>query len=104
MTLAITLLFFAAVAFAGAGIAFAVARAREFEDERTDVGMRAIAALLLGFGASCTFLAVGLTGVFAFGGVIAWVSYVLTAQRLAVFQLEQWRPRADSVAERRPIA
>jgi hypothetical protein len=104
MTLTITLLLFAAVSFAGAGIAYATARAREFAGERTDVGMRAVAALIFGFGGSCTFLAVGLTGVFAFGGVIAWASYVLSAQRLSVFQLEQWRPVAGSVAERRPIA
>lgn len=83
-----TLLLFAAVGFAGAGVSFAVARAREIEEGETDAGMRAVGVLLSIFGAACVFVCSGLSGVLAYGGVVAWVSYVLSAQRLGVFQIE----------------
>jgi hypothetical protein len=103
-TITILLLFFAALGFAGAGIAFAIGRARELADGYPDLGMRSLAVMLLGFGAACTFLATSLSGVLAVGGVVAWVSYILSAQRIGVFQIERWRPLTGSVAERRPIA
>lgn len=85
----ITLMFFAAIGFAGAGVAYAVGRARELSEAEPDLGMRAVTLLLLGFGAVCTYVAVGLTGVFAFGGVISWASYVFSAQRVGVFQIQR---------------
>jgi hypothetical protein len=83
----ITLMLFALVGFAGAGIALAVGRAHELEECETDFGMRAVAVMLLAFGAVCTFVAIGMAGVFAFGGVVAWASYMFAAQRVGVFQL-----------------
>lgn len=83
----ITLMLFAVIGYAGAGIAFAVGRAHELEECETDFGMRAVAIMLLAFGAACTFVAIGLTGVLAFGGVVAWSSYMFAAQRVGVFQL-----------------
>ena len=85
----ITLILFAAAGFAGAGAAYAVGRARELSEAEPDLGMRAVTVLLLSFGGICTFVAVGLTGVFAFGGVIVWASYVFSAQRVGVFEIER---------------
>lgn len=85
----ITLLFLAAVGFAGAGVAYAVGRAREVMEAETDIGMRAVTLLLLSFGVVCALVAVGLSGVFAFGGVIAWASYVFAAQRVGVFEIKR---------------
>lgn len=82
-----TLMFFAAVGFAAAGVAFAVARARELSEAEVDVGMRAVTVMLLGFASVCTYVAVGFNGVPAFGGVVAWASYIFSAQRVGVFQL-----------------
>ena len=103
-TITITLLFFAAVSFAGAGIALAIGRAREIADFTTDIGMRSVATLLLVFGATCAYLSTGFTTVLAFGAVITWASYVMTAQRVGVFEIVKWRPFEDTVEERRPIA
>lgn len=83
----ITLMSFAAIGFAGAGVAFAVGRARELSEAEVDVGMRAVTLLLFGFGAVCTYVSVGFTGIFAFGGVVAWASYIFSAQRVGVFRL-----------------
>lgn len=83
----VTLMMFAAVAFAGAGMALAVGRAREVSEAIPDVGMRAVSLLLFGFASICTFVAAGLAGVFAYGGVITWASYVYAAQRVGVFKL-----------------
>ena len=88
-TIVLTLMLFASAGFAAAGLAFAVARARELAEAETDFGMRAVSLLLLAFGAVCTIVAVGLTGVFAFGGVIAWASYVFSAQRIGVFEIRR---------------
>lgn len=83
----LTLMLFAAIGFAAAGVAFAVARARELSDAEIDVGMRAVTVMLFGFAAVCTYVAVGMTGIPAFGGVVAWASYIFSAQRIGVFQL-----------------
>lgn len=101
------LLIFAAVGFAGAGVSFAVARVREIEDAETDLGMRTVSALLFFFGAACIFVASGFSGIFAYGGVISWSSYILAAQRLGVFQLEDryitdHDPRSADFVQRHP--
>jgi threonine/homoserine efflux transporter RhtA len=83
----LTLMFFAAIAFTGAGVAYAVGRARELSEAEVDVGMRAVTLLLFVFGSVCTYVAVGFTGIFAFGGVVAWASYIFSAQRVGVFRL-----------------
>lgn len=93
------LMLFATVGFAGAGVAYAVARARELEEAESDIGMRAVSMLLLVFAAVCTFVALGLSAIFAFGGVIAWFSYVVSAQRVGVFWLQPSRSAAGSPAE-----
>lgn len=95
----IMLMVFATVGYAGAGIAYAVARAREIEEAEDDIGMRVVAALLAFFAAVCTFIAAGPSGILAFGGVVAWFSYVVTAQHAGVFWLEHGRPAADSPTE-----
>ncbi len=100
----VTLLFFAALGFAGAGIALAVARSREQREGESDLGMRAVTLLLFSFGSACTFVATGLAGVLAYGFVIAWFSYVFSAHRLDVFRLESPRTQAQSPPERRRIA
>ena len=83
----LTLMLFSVIGYAGAGIALALGRARELEECEPDFGMRVVSAMLLAFGSICTFVAVGLAGVFAFGGVVSWASYMFAAQRVGVFQL-----------------
>jgi hypothetical protein len=101
----LTLMFFAAIGFAGAGVAFAVGRAREISEAEIDVGMRAVTLLLFAFGAVCTYVAVGFAGVLAFGGVVSWTSYIFSAQRVGVFQLYSAddRRRADFL-QRNPLS
>jgi hypothetical protein len=97
-------MFFAAIGFAGAGVAFAVGRARELSEAEVDIGMRAVTLLLFVFGAVCTHVAVGFTGILAFGVVVAWASYIFSAQRVGVFQLysaDDYR-RADFL-QRNPL-
>ena len=103
-TIVLTLMLFAAIGFAGAGVAFAVGRAREVSEAEIDIGMRAVTIMLFGFGAVCTYVAVGFTGIFAFGGVVAWASYIFSAQRVGVFQLYSAddHRRADFV-QRNPL-
>lgn len=85
--IAMTLLFFAALGFSGAGVAYAVGRAHEVAEAESDFGMRALSVLLFGFGAVCTYVAAGLSGVLAYGGTLSWFSYVLSAHRLGVFEV-----------------
>lgn len=99
-----TLMFFAAIGFSGAGAAFAVARARELEEAESDLGMRAVTLLLFLFGAACGFVAAGLSGICAFGLTVSWFSYVVAAQRIGVFRLEQPSTYAEPPTERRRIA
>lgn len=96
----IALLVFAALGFGGAGAAFAVARLRELQEGEADFGMRGLAFVLASFSAICTSAAGGLFGVVAFGGVISWASYVFCAQRIGVFRIELYRPRASAPARR----
>ena len=102
--LAMTLMFFAAIGFAGAGVARAVARAHEMVEAETDLGMRAVMLLLFAFGAACMYVAAGVAGILGFGAVVAWFSYILTAHRLRVFRIEQVQQQAELPAERRRIA
>jgi hypothetical protein len=101
----LTLMFFAAIGFAGAGVAFAVGRARELSEGEVDVGMRAVTLLLFVFGAVCTYVSVGFAGILAFGGVVSWTSYIFSAQRVGVFQLYSAddRRRADFL-QRNPLS
>ena len=95
----ILLMLFATVGFAGAGVAYAVARARELAEAENDIGMRSVAVLLFVLAAACTFVALGFSAIFAFGGVISWFSYVVSAQRVGVFWLQPSRSAAGSPAE-----
>lgn len=95
----IMLMLFATVGFAGAGVSYAVARARELADGESDIGMRAVALLLLLFAAFCTFVALSFSAIFAFGGVVTWFSYMVSAQRVGVFWLQPSRTAAGSPAE-----
>ena len=96
----IALLIFAALGFAGAGAALAVGRLRQVNDGEPDVGMRALAFVLALFSAICTISAAGYIGVLAFGGVVAWCSYVLCAQHMGVFTIEFFKPRESEPASR----
>jgi threonine/homoserine efflux transporter RhtA len=86
--LQMVLLGFATIGFAGTGVALAVANARRRVDGERDAGMLAVAAMLLVFGALCALASSGVLGVLAFGGVMLWVGYVVTAQRVGLFQIE----------------
>ena len=96
----VALLLFAAIGFSGAGAALAVGRLHDLESGDADIGMRALAAVLAVFSAICTVSAAGFIGVAAFGGVIVWCSYVLWAQRVGVFRIEYFKPRASEPAGR----
>lgn len=97
--LRLILLLFAAVGFTGAGAALAVARHRRVSDHEHDFGMLAVAAMLAVFGGLCTLVAGGISGVLAFGGVVLWVSYVATAQRVGLFQVHSTRAEEAAVEE-----
>jgi hypothetical protein len=96
----VALLMFAALGFIGAGAALAIGRLHDLDSGETDLGMRALACVLALFSAICTVSAAGYLGVAAFGGVIAWCSYVLWAQRVGVFRIEYFSPRASEPAGR----
>lgn len=84
----ILLLLFALAAFAGGGAALAMARFRGRADGQRDFGLAGIAGMFLLFGTLCTLAASGIFGVLAFGGVVTWGSYLLTAQRVGLFTIE----------------
>lgn len=84
----ILLLMFALVGFAGAGGALAMARHRGRREGERDIGLLGIAGMFITFGSLCTLAASGLFGVLAFGGVVVWASYLLTAQRIGLFRIE----------------
>ncbi|HEX6940925.1 MAG TPA: hypothetical protein VF158_16020 [Longimicrobiales bacterium] len=97
--LQLVLLLFAVVGFGGAGASLAVARHRRLADGERDLGMLAVAAMLFVFGALCTVVGVGLAGVFAFGGVVVWASYVFMAQHMGLFRIEPNQPPPFSEEE-----
>jgi hypothetical protein len=82
------LLMFGAIGFTGTGIGLGVARSRYEADGDVDSGMIGVSGLLFVFGSVCTIIGTGLAGVPAFGGVIAWSAYIISAQRLGVFAIE----------------
>jgi hypothetical protein len=86
--LRIILMLFAVVGFAGAGASLAVARHRFVSDRESDLGMLAVSVMLLVFATLCTAVASGIAGIFAFGGVLLWASYVVTAQRMGLFRVD----------------
>lgn len=86
--LQIILLMFALVGFAGTGASLAVANSRRKVDGERDAGMLGVAAMLFVFGTLCTAVGSGVLGVAAFGGVVLWVGYVVTAQRVGLFRIE----------------
>jgi len=89
--LGLVLLLFAAVGFTGTGASLAVARKRRISESEHDYGMIAVAVMLLIFAILCTTVATGFSGVLAFGGVAAWVAYLVAAQRVGLFQIEVTR-------------
>lgn len=98
--LQLVLLLFAVVGYGGAGASLAVARQRRLTDGERDLGMLAVAAMLFVFGALCTVVGVGVAGVFAFGGVVTWASYVLTAQHMGIFRIDAGQAPPSSEEER----
>jgi threonine/homoserine efflux transporter RhtA len=86
--LQVVLLGFATIGFAGTGASLAVARGRSRMDGERDAGMLAVAAMLFVFGVLCTLASSGVSGVLAFGSVVLWIGYVVTAQRLGMFRIE----------------
>jgi threonine/homoserine efflux transporter RhtA len=86
--LQLVLLGFAVIGFAGTGAALAVARGRRLNDGEYDAGMLGVAVMMFLFGSLCTMVGSGVIGVFAFGGVMLWVGYVVTAQRMGLFRIE----------------
>ncbi|HSK18212.1 MAG TPA: hypothetical protein VK912_03680 [Longimicrobiales bacterium] len=86
--LQMVLLVFAVIGFAGTGSALAVARGRRVNDGEYDAGMIGVAVMMFVFGSLCTIVGSGLIGVIAFGGVMLWVGYVVTAQRVGLFRIE----------------
>jgi hypothetical protein len=89
MTFAVlsTLLLFGGLSSIASGVAYAVARARVVNEAEQDARMRLVAASLLLFGAASTYAAVGLSGVVAYAGVLAWFSYMLSARQLDVVSI-----------------
>jgi hypothetical protein len=96
--LRVVLLLFAVVGFAATGASLAAARHRFVSDRENDLGMVAVSLMLLVFAALCTAVAAGFSGVFAFGGVILWASYVVTAQRIGLFRVDTNREEETTVA------
>ena len=82
------LLIFAGVAFAGAGAALAIMRQRSAEQGERDIGLALVVVMLVLFGALCAILSAGFGAIFGFGGVVAWVAYVMTANRIGMFTVE----------------
>jgi hypothetical protein len=82
------LLIFAGVAFAGAGAALAIMRQRAAEHGERDIGLALVVAMLVLFGALCAILSAGFGAIFGFGGVVTWVAYVMTANRIGLFKVE----------------
>jgi len=89
--LQIVLLLFAAVGYGGAGASLAVSRYRKIADGERDLGMLGVAMMLFVFGALCTMVGLGFTGIFAVGGVLVWASYTLMAQHMGLFRIEAGR-------------
>ena len=96
--LEIVLVLFALVGYVGTGASLAVARYRALDDGQVDLGMLGVALMLWIFGAICTAVAVGLTGVLAVGSVAIWASYVVTANQIGLFAIDVGTPSEPSPA------
>ena len=96
----IALLSCAALGFVGVGAALAVGRLRELQEGNSDLGMRGLAGVLGIFSAACTISAAGFVGILAFGGVIAWCSYVFCSHRIGVFSIEHLQAPESAPAQR----
>ena len=97
LVIAAALVTLAALGFAGAGIALAVARTREIIEV-------APAIMLFALAASCAFVVTGVSGICAFGGAVSWFSYVVSAHRMRVFWVEQPDAFQRPATERKHIA
>ena len=82
------LLIFAGVAFAGAGAALAIMRQRVAEQGERDIGLALVVTMLVLVGALCAILSAGFAAIFGFGGIVMWVAYVMTANRIGMFRVE----------------
>lgn len=82
------LLLFAGIAFAGAGAALAIMRQRTAEQDERDLGLVSVIMMLVTFGSLCAILSAGFGAIFGFGGVVMWISYILTAHRIGMFRVE----------------
>jgi threonine/homoserine efflux transporter RhtA len=99
--LQVILLVFAVVGFGGTGASLAVANRRRMADGERDAGMLGVAVMLFIFGTLCTVVGSGLVGVLAFGGVVTWVGYIVTAQRVGLFRIESDWPEEARETEPR---
>lgn len=86
--LRIILLLFALVGFGGAGASFAIARYRKLSEGERDTGMMSVSGMLLVFGVLCAGVGGGLAGIFAFGVVVIWASYVVMARNIGMFEVD----------------
>ncbi|MBI4543755.1 MAG: hypothetical protein HY703_00995 [Gemmatimonadetes bacterium] len=101
--LRLLLMVFALVGYGGAGASLAVRRYRLLADGERDFGMLAVAGMLFVFGALCTSVSLGVAGVPAFGGVVAWAGYVFMAQHMGMFRIETGRrPPAEQEPTEEP--
>ena len=101
MGLRFILLVFALVGFAGTGASLAIARQRHLTDGDRDLGMIGVAGMLFVFGALCTAVGTGFSGVFAFGGVVLWAAYVMTSERIGLFTVSAAHVEEQTPAEPR---
>ena len=85
----LALLVFGAIAFGGTGAAIALARHRRANEARADNPMFGLAAVLGAFAVMCTTAAAGWTGVLAVGGAAVFASYVMTARKIGLFEIER---------------
>lgn len=97
--LRIVLLIFSLVGYIGAGAALAAARYRRVSEGERDMGMFGVALMLFSFGALCTLVGVGASGIAAVGLVFVWASYMVMAQHLGIFRVEVFRLTAREEQE-----
>lgn len=86
--LQLILLLFAVVGYGGTGASLAVARYRRLADGERDLGMLCVAAMLFVFGTLCTVVGAGVSGIFAFGGVVILASYLFMARQMGLFEVD----------------
>lgn len=84
----IMLLLFAVAGYGGGGAILAAVRHRFVNDGEKDFALVAMAGMLFGFGVICTLVGLSWAGVPALGGIVGFVSYAITAERLGLFVIE----------------